>query len=229
MKKFLAIIPARGGSKGIPRKNIKLLRGKPLIYYTIKAALACKKIDRVVVSTEDKEIAKISLKLGAEVPCLRPKQLAGDKAPTLPVLQHMVDYLKNKEKYKPYAVLTLQPTSPLRTKKHLAEAISLFLNDQKADSLVSVVKIPHNMVPESIMKLRGKYLKDYSPLKRVLRRQDKPVYYARNGAAIYITKTEKLKYYIRGGKVLPFFMSKLESVDIDDPEDWTLVEKLWKK
>jgi CMP-N-acetylneuraminic acid synthetase len=226
MEKFLAIIPARGGSKGIPRKNIKLLKGKPLIFYTIKAALDCKKIDRVVVSTEDKEIAMISLKLGAEVPCLRPKQLAADKAPTLPVLQHMVDFLNKKENYHPDAVLTLQPTSPLRTKKHLDEAIDIFLKDKKADSLVSVVKVPHNMVPESIMRLKGGYLEDYFAGKTVLRRQEKPTYYARNGAAIYITKTKKLKNYIRGGKVLPYFMSKLESVDVDDLEDWKLVEKL---
>lgn len=228
MKKFLAIITARGGSKGIPRKNIKLLKGKPLIQYTIEAALNSKYLDRVVVSTENDEIARISKNLGAEVPCLRPRELARDSTHSLPVLQHMIGYLKRAESYEPYAVVTLQPTSPLRTSQHIDEAIKKFLADPKADSLVSVMRAPHNMTPTSLMDIKGKYLVDALPVRgiRVLRRQAKPTYYARNGAAIYITKTAGLNDYIFGGKILPYLMSKTESFDIDDLEDWRIVERL---
>jgi CMP-N-acetylneuraminic acid synthetase len=228
-KKFLVIIPARGGSKRIPRKNIALLNGKPMIQYTIEAALSSQYIDRVVVSTEDEEIAKISKELGAEVPCLRPLELAGDNISSLPVLQHMVDYLKRTVAYEPFAVVTLQPTSPLRSTRHIDEAIETFLADSDGDSLVSVMQAPHNMIPHSLMKIEGKYLKNYLPQEKlILRSQDKPVFYVRNGAAIYITKTEKLKEYIFGGKTIPFIMQKMESFDIDDLEDLHLVELIMK-
>jgi len=175
-KKFLAIIPARGGSKRIPRKNIALLDGKPLIQYTIEAARGCPLIDRIVVSTEDAEVAEVAKALGAEVPCLRPQELAQDNTYTLPVLQHMMAYLQEEQDYQPWAVVTLQPTSPLRTSQHLTQAIELFLGDEQADSLVSVVQAPHNMIPQSLMKLEGPYLKNYLEQESlVLRSQDKPV------------------------------------------------------
>ena len=155
-KKFLAIIPARGGSKGIPKKNIKSLLGKPLIQYTIESALKSKYLDKIVVSTDDKKIADISEKLGAEIPCLRPKKLARDNTLILPVLQHMVNFLKKKENYNPFAIVLLQPTSPLRTVRHIDEAIELFLKKPKADSLVSVMQVPHNMTPISLMKIDRK-------------------------------------------------------------------------
>ncbi|MCX6790714.1 MAG: acylneuraminate cytidylyltransferase family protein, partial [Candidatus Gribaldobacteria bacterium] len=226
-QKFLAIIPARGGSKRIPKKNIALLNGKPLIQYTIEAALASRYLDKVVVSTDSEEIAQIAKNLGAQVPCLRPPELSGDNVYTLPVLQQMVAFLKEQENYQPWAVLTLQPTSPLRTAKHIDEAIELFLADPLADSLVSVVKTPHNMTPESLMKQEGAYLKNYlAQDKLVLRSQDKPTYYARNGAAIYITKTERLSEYIFGGQILPYLMSAMDSFDIDTLEDLNLIEFL---
>ncbi len=215
--KILGIIPARGGSKGIPKKNIKLLNGKPLIAYTIEAALASN-IDRVVVSTDCKEIASISREYSAEV-MMRPSHLAEDKTPTLPVLQDVVSRLE--EKFD--AVMTLQPTSPLRTSKHINEAIELFKSDKKANSLVSVVEVPHNYMPEKLMSFDGKYLTGNREVKR---RQEISTMYARNGAAIYITKTEKLGEYIFGGKILPYFMSKIKSFDIDDIEDWKIVERL---
>lgn len=215
--KIVGIIPARGGSKGIPKKNIKLLNGKPLIVYTIETALASE-LSKVVVSTDCEEIAKISKQYGADI-MIRPQMLAMDDTPTLPVLQDVVDRLD--ENFD--AVMTLQPTSPLRTSKHIDEAIELFKSDKNADSLVSVVEIPHNYMPEKLMSFDGKYL---SGINEVKRRQEVQAMFARNGAAIYITKTDKLNEYIFGGKILPYFMSKIDSFDIDDMEDWNIVKKI---
>jgi CMP-N,N'-diacetyllegionaminic acid synthase len=217
--KILGIIPARGGSKGIPKKNIKLLNGKPLIAYTIANALASN-LDRVIVSTDNEEISRISKECGAEV-IIRPDHLAEDKTPTLHVLQDAVSQLD--EKFD--CVMTLQPTSPLRNSEHINEAIKLFEIDKEADSLVSIVEVPHNYMPEKLMSLEGKYLFGNSDTKR---RQDVPIIYARNGAAIYVTKTEKLNEFIFGGNTLPYFMSKIDSFDIDDLEDWKIVERIIK-
>lgn len=215
--KILGIIPARGESKGILKKNIKLLNSKPLIAYTIEAALTSN-LYRVIVSTDCEEISNISKEYGAEV-MMRPSHLAEDKTPTLPVLQDVI--LKLNEKFD--AVMTLQPTSPLRTLEDINKSIEIFSSDKEADSLVSVVEVPHSYMPEKLMSLNGKYLTGNSQVKR---RQEVSTIYARNGAAIYITKTEKLSEYIFGGKILPYFMSKIKSFDIDDIEDWKIVERL---
>ncbi len=215
--KILGIIPARGGSKGISKKNIRLLNGKPLVAYTIEVALASN-LDRVVVSTDCEEIAIVSKKYGAEV-MMRPAYLAEDKTPTLPVLQDVVSRLD--ENFE--AVMTLQPTSPLRKVEDINKSIKIFINDEGVDSLVSVVEVPHNYMPEKLMNFDGKYLIGDSKTKR---RQEKSNMYARNGAAIYITKTENLNKYIFGGKILPYFMDKINSFDIDDMNDWKIVEAL---
>lgn len=217
--KTLGIIPARGGSKGIPKKNIKPLNGKPLIAYTIEAARASN-INRTIVSTDCEEIAAVCIKYGAEV-IMRPPHLAQDDTPTLPVLQSIVSCLGGNYD----AVLTLQPTSPLRTAEDINSAISVFVKDKQADSLVSVVELPHNYMPEKLMNYDGQYL---HLNKEIRRRQETPIMYARNGAAIYITKTDKIYEYILGGKILPYFMSKAKSFDIDDTEDWEIIERLIK-
>jgi len=228
-KKFLAIIPARGGSKSIPKKNIVSLLGKPLIQYTIESALKSKYLDRVIVSTDNEEIAEISKRLGAEIPCLRPKELAQDNTPTLPVLQHIVGYLKEKEDYSPFAVVTLQPTSPLRNEKHIDQSIEKFLENPEDDSLISVVQVPHSMTPGSLMRIENNYLENYILQKNpILKRQDKPILFARNGPAICITKTDRLNEYIFDGKIIPYIMSKIESFDIDDMEDLKIVESIMK-
>ncbi len=220
--KFLGIIPARGGSKGIPNKNIKQILHKPLIAYTIEAGLNSK-LHKIIVSSENTKIKSISKSYGAEI-IDRPKWLAQDDTPTLPVLQHVIEQLTDVYN----AVLILQPTSPLRTAQHINESIELFQNSD-ADSLVSVTKVPHNFTPDSLMKLEKGYLTDYIPSeKKTFRRQEKSIYYARNGAAIYITKTELLNTCILGGKILPYFMNKIESIDIDDMEDFRLVEAILK-
>jgi CMP-N,N'-diacetyllegionaminic acid synthase len=218
--KIVGIIPARGGSKGIPKKNIKLLNGKHLIAYTIEAALASN-LDRVIVSTDCEEIASISKGYGAEV-VMRSAHLAEDTTPTLPVLHDVVSSLD--EKFD--AVMTLQPTSPLRTVEDINNSIKNFSSDKEADSLVSVVAVAHNHMPEKLMTFDGKYLSGNNEAKR---RQEISTMYARNGAAIYITKVEKLNEYIFGGKILPYFMSKIKSFDIDDIEDWEIVENILEK
>lgn len=217
--KIIGIITARGGSKGIPAKNIKILNGKPLIGYTIEAALNSN-LDRVVVTTESEKIARIAREYGVEV-MSRPYELALDSTPTLPVLLDVVNRVK--EKFD--AVMTLQPTSPLRTAEHINQALELFKKSPTVDSLISVVKVPHNFAPEKLMTYDGQFLKGDS---RVRRRQDLKTFYARNGAAIYITRTNNLNKYVFGGKIVPFFMDKLHSFDIDDSEDWLIVENLMR-
>lgn len=195
--KFLGIITARGGSKGIPKKNIKNLAGKPLIEYTFNAVKNSKLINRCIISTDNNEIINFSKSRNMEVPFKRPMELATDTTKSIDVILHAVNYLNKKENYIPDYIITLQPTSPLRTGKDIDNAIELISNDKNADSLVSVIKVPHNFNPYSIMILNGSYLEHYIKEKRIMIRQDLPTFYARNGAAIYITGYDLL---IKGGK-----------------------------
>lgn len=218
--KILGFIPARGGSKGLPGKNKKIILGKPLIAHTIEAALYSNLYD-VVVSSDDDEILDIARKYDVKV-VKRPDNLAGDLAPTLPVMVHAVNAVYGKFD----AVMTLQATSPLRTTKHINDTIALFSQDDEADSLVSIIKIPHKFTDSSIMLKNGKYVQPADVNNLVLRRQEKPTYWARNGAAIYITRIDKIEEYIFGGKIIPYEMSKLESIDIDDIDDWQMAEAI---
>jgi CMP-N-acetylneuraminic acid synthetase len=222
---LLAIIPARGGSKGIPRKNICLLRGRPLIAYSIEAARRSTKIDRIVVSTDDAEIAEISHALGAEVR-MRPASLSRDDTPTRAVLEHVATELAL-ESYRSDAVITLQPTSPLRTSRHIDEAATLFAADDNADSLVSCIEVPHIFHPLSVMRRNAEgYLEPYLSVPQPLRRQDKEVVFARNGAAIYITRTARLGEYVFGGRLMPYPMDAENSVDIDTLDDLAAAERI---
>jgi CMP-N-acetylneuraminic acid synthetase len=218
--KILGFIPARGGSKGLPGKNKKIMLGKPLIAHTIEAALQSNLYD-VVVSSDDEDILAIARQYNVKV-VQRPDALSGDLAPTLPVMVHAVEAVPGDFD----AVMTLQVTSPLRTVKHINETIELFAQDPAADSLVSVIKIPHKFTDSSIMLLDGKYIKPKDSENLVLRRQEKPTYWARNGAVIYITRMNKVGEYIFGGNILPYEMGKLESIDIDDLEDWQMAEAI---
>jgi len=217
--KILAIIPARGGSKGIKNKNITDFYGKPLIYWTINAALKCKLIDKVVVSTDSLKIKKISEKIGAVVPFLRPKKISRDKSKTLDAIKYTVKRLEKEKNYFADYIVTLQPTSPLREEKHLNASIRKIISDKNADSLVSCVKVPHIFNPNSLMKLKGNYLKDYINSEKVLRRQEKKKIFARNGAAIYITRRSSIDAFIYGGNIIPYLMNHISSIDIDCKED----------
>jgi CMP-N,N'-diacetyllegionaminic acid synthase len=215
----IGIIPARGGSRGIPHKNVVDFAGKPLIAYTIEEALKSS-LNKVVVTTDCEKISEVVLEYGVEV-IKRPPNLSGDQTPTLPVIQHAIESLKMKFDL----IATLQPTSPLRKAKHIDEAMDLFKKYQDADSLVSIVKVPHNMVPNSLMIKKQDFIKNLEEANEsILRRQDKSSFYARNGAAIYLTKYEKIKNYIFGGKIVGYEMNRIDSIDIDDSSDLELAE-----
>lgn len=232
-KIILGIIPARGGSKGIPRKNIKKLCGKPLIAWKIEAALRSGVFDRLIVSTDDEEIAEVAKKYGAEVPFMRPKELAGDTIPTLPVLQHAVRYLKDKDNYWPEAVFILEPTTPAVQPFHIKEALRLFFKHQ-ADSVVSIVEVPSEHSPHWQF-LLGKdnrlCLFDGNPVKKIIRRrQDLPRSYHKN-SALYIFRPSLLfekdaSFY--GGRVYSYLMDDKYSIDLDRPGDWPRAETIMK-
>ena len=218
-KKLLAVIPARGGSKRLPRKNILDLAGKPLIAWTIEAALGSKYIDRVIVSTDDKEIATISKKYGADVPFMRPSELATDEAKSVDVVLHLLEKLKKiREKYD-YIVL-LQPTSPLRTTQNIDDSVEL-LQARKSDAVISVCKVKHsplwcNLIPDDDL---SNFL-DHSILNK--RSQDLEQYYRLNGA-IYLCNAEKLKeekaFFLKN-RCSAYKMNREISVDIDSRMDF---------
>lgn len=228
MAKLLAIIPARGGSKGVPRKNIRPVAGKPLLAWSIDAARAAPSVARVVVSTDDDEIADIARQWGAEV-VRRPPALAADDSPTLAALRHAVDDLAA-QGWQADCVLTLQPTSPLRTATHIEEAWAQFSADPLADSLVSCIPVPHIFHPRSVMRQdEAGYLRPYLDQDQPTRRQDKEAVFARNGAAIYITRAERLDHYVFGGRLLCYLMDEASSLDIDDEADLIRADALLRQ
>jgi CMP-N,N'-diacetyllegionaminic acid synthase len=228
-KKILGIIVARGGSKSIPRKNIKLFAGKPLIVWSIKAAIKSNVLDRLIVSTDDREIAKISEKAGAEIPFIRPKKLAKDTTPTLPVLQHAVSFLKEKD-YFPDYVLLMEPTSPCRQSFHLKEAIKI-LERTNADSVVSLGEVPKHFNPAWQFNIsQNKKIKLFNRKKIkniVTQRQKLSKTYFRNGI-FYLFKTALLfssTPSLYGEDTRGYIVDSKYSVDIDNPEDWEIAEK----
>jgi CMP-N,N'-diacetyllegionaminic acid synthase len=228
MISVLTIIPARGGSKGIPRKNIKVINGEPLIAYTIKEAKKSKYISRIIVSTEDEEIAQISKKYGGEVPFLRPMELAEDNTPGIDPVIHCIEWLRNNEEYVPDYICLLQCTSPFRTSMQIDEAIEKIIN-LKGDSLVSICE--SEVSPYWMKKVENGKMKDFlEEVPAFARRQDVPMVYRLNGA-IYISKTEPLLknrgWYTEN--TLPFIMDKISSVDIDDMMDFRFSEFLMKE
>lgn len=220
-KKTLGIITARGGSKGVPKKNIKLLNGKPLIVYSILQAQKSKYIDKLLVSTDDKEITKISKKYGAEVQ-MRPNELAQDKTPHLPVLQYIVKQLEEEENYKADIIVLLQPTSPFRANGEIDRAIKKFMDNPKADSLMSVSGVPGHYNPLWVKKIKNNRL---FPLKDIPRRQDLPKFYWKSGQ-IYIMKYDTLmkKNSLFGDFCMPHIAEIKEFVNIDSKIDFALAE-----
>lgn len=224
----LGIIPARGGSKVVPNKNIRILAGKPLIAWTIEAGLKAKTLDRIIVSTDDKKIAKISREYGAEVPFIRPKILASDSTPTLLALQHAVRYLEKKEDYSPDIIVTLQPTSPLRDETDIDKAVRRLM-ETGADSVVSLCETEYS--PYWMKKLKKDKVYPFVKTKKEYnRRQDLPKVYRVNGA-VYVTRRDVL---MKDGKVLgkdarALIMPKEKSVDIDTMLDFKLAELLIKE
>jgi CMP-N,N'-diacetyllegionaminic acid synthase len=210
----VALIPARGGSKGIPRKNLAPLEGKPLLLWAIDAALAADTVTRVVVSTDDDEIAAAA---GDAELLRRPADLAGDDTPMLDVIRHALEHIE------PCDVLVLlQPTSPLRRPEQVDEAVRLLL-ESGADTVVSVVEVPHRYEPSSLMELHdGRLVARSEPTTR----QAKDQLYARNGPAILAVRPSGLGDGLYGGNVVGYVMDERDSLDIDTPHDLELAEQL---
>lgn len=222
--RVLAIIPARGGSKRIPRKNMLSVAGRPLIYYTLNAVLGSKKLDSVVVSSDDEEILAYCRDYPNVTALRRPSHLAADKSPTLGVIRHVLQTLQLLG-YIPDAVMTLQPTSPLRTSDHIDSAIELFSQRPELDSLVSCVLVNHSFHPAALMKISSELLHSANTDFNIEAIQD-TVYYARNGAAIYLTKYPQCLSYVYGGKIAPYVMNSSDSIDIDTFDDVLIAERL---
>lgn len=227
----IAIIPARGGSKGIPRKNLALLGDKPLLQWTAEAALSSGLFEAVLLSTDDEEIAAYGRSIGLMCKQLRPENLAQDATPMMPVIRHEIDLYEKLERSKPSSITLLQPTSPFRTSVHLREAAEKF-ETSGADALVSIVAVPHQFHPDSVLKVTtsGEVIRynDTAPI--ILRRQDKPAVFARNGPAILMMKRTVLQsdsFY--SGRTVSYLMSAEESVDIDHGLDLKFAEFLLKK
>lgn len=220
---FLAIVTARGGSKGLKGKNIKELCGKPLINYTIDAARKSKYIKRVVVSTDNEDIAKVAKKAGAEIPCMRPEELATDNASSIDVVLHMINYLKETENYNPEFIILLQPTSPLRDYKHIDEAIEKLLKTDM-DAIVSVCESEVNPYWSNIF--NGEKLEYFiEEGKKITRRQDLPNVYRINGA-IYAIKTNVFieQKTFEPESLTGYIMNSKDSIDIDEALDFKLAE-----
>jgi len=221
-KKFLGLIPARSGSKSIPLKNIKPILGKPLIAYTIEEALKSKYLERIIVSTDDTQIAQIAKEYGAEVPFIRPAELSTDTSPTLPVIQHALMYLESKG-YIPDFVVLLQPTSPLRQVKHIDEAIKKIL-ETNADSVITITE--SEIHPYWMCKLIGDKVYPFMDIGGAsLRRQELPAIYRLNGAVV-VSKREVIGKDWQQQDVRAILMEPIYSIDIDTDLDFYLAEKL---
>jgi CMP-N,N'-diacetyllegionaminic acid synthase len=226
---IIGLIPARGGSKGIPRKNLATLGGRPLISWTIRSAMASGVLSRLIVSTDDPEIADVARREGAEVPFIRPAEFSGDEAQAIGVIRHALQALGLGAVDSCQSVTYLQPTSPFRTAAQLREAVALFY-DRRPDTLVSVQRVPHNMVPSAQMVPvdDGHPLWLDSPVGQVMRRQEKARTYGRNGPAILILSAKDVLEHGRlyGDRVMGYEMDRLSSLDIDDPLDLDMARAL---
>jgi CMP-N,N'-diacetyllegionaminic acid synthase len=214
MADVLALIPARGGSRSIPGKNLAQVAGKPLLAWTVEAARASRPVTRTVVSTDSDEIAGVARSLGVDV-LARPTELAQDETPMQAVVEHALGELSCE------ALVLLQPTSPLRRAEHVDEAVALLL-ETNADIVVSVVEVPHAFRPSSLMRLEDGRLLPLDPEEPLLR-QRKATLYARNGPAVLALRPDARLYE---GDVRAYVMDPRDSLDVDTPFDLELADLL---
>jgi N-acylneuraminate cytidylyltransferase len=227
----LAVIPARGGSKSIPRKNIKTFAGYPLIAFSIAAGLAAENISRVIVSTDDEEIAEIARNFGAEVPFLRPEEFSRDETPDLPVFQHALEWLQSNEDYQPQLVVQLRPTSPFRRRLHIDQAVLRLLAKPEADSIRTVCipfQNPYKMwriLEDGFMQplVSTEFVEPYN-----LPRQALPEVFWQTGYVDVVwSKTILGKNSMTGDSILPLVIGPEEWIDIDSPDDWSRAERMF--
>ena len=221
----LALVPARGGSKGIPGKNIRPLLGRTLLDYAARAASASGVVERIVLSTEDGAIAEEGRRAGIEVPFVRPVELAADDTAMLPVIEHAVNALES-EGWSPEIIVLLQPTSPLRRPEHISEAVSQ-LRSSGADSVVTVVELPRHLSPDYVMRIEGGLLEPFlAEGARITRRQDARPAYVRDGTVYaFWRRTLAETHSIYGRVCRPLIVPAAESLTIDTPEDWAEAER----
>jgi len=226
----LAVIPARGGSKSIPRKNIRSLAGYPLIAYSIAAGLATETVSRVIVSTDDEEIARIAHEYGGEAPFIRPLSLAMDDTPDLPVFEHVLTWLDENEGYQPQIIVQLRPTSPFRRTWHIDQAVLRLIERPEADA-VRTVCVPFQN-PFKMWKIdQDGFLQpliDISvPEAYNLPRQVLPDVYWQTGYVDAVwADTILTNHSITGEAILPLLISAEEWIDIVSPDDWRRAERL---
>ena len=222
----LGIIPARGGSKGLPGKNLMPLAGQSLVARAGAAARDSGVVDRVILTTDSPDIADEGRRSGIDVPFMRPAALAADDTAMLPVLRHAVETLEA-DGWKPEIIVLLQPTSPLRQPAHLRDAVTR-LRETRADSVVSVVEVPRHLSPDYVMRVVGDELKPFLPEgERTTRRQDARAAYVRDGTVyVFWRDTLMRQDSIYGARCLPLIIPAEESVTIDAPGDWAAAERL---
>jgi N-acylneuraminate cytidylyltransferase len=232
MTHILALIPARGGSKGIPRKNIRDFAGYPLIAWSIAAGLQAHTVNRVIVSTDDNEIAAVAREYGAETPFMRPHELAQDRTPDLPVFEHALKWLEEIEGYKPDIVVQLRPTSPIRPRDCVDSAVRTLIENADADCVRGVVPAGQN--PHKMWRFNG-YDKPMNPLLEVEgiaepynapRQILPPVYWQTGHIDAIRTSTITRKHSLTGKMIYPLVLDPRYTVDIDTPADWAKYEAL---
>lgn len=229
--RVLFLIAARGGSKGVPRKNIKQLGNMPLIAYTIIAARKCSVDKRVIVSTEDVEIAEVSKRYGAEIPFMRPSELASDTASSVDVVKHAAEWINRNDKYSYDYICLLQPSAPFITYQDLNESLRM-IDDKGADTLLGVKEVKTNKVFIHSLDEQGKLSHFYQSIQKLqnVRRQEQPVQYTMNGA-VYIARWD---YFMKNATFhsinsLPYVMPEERSVDIDTIFDYNMAAYMIEK
>ena len=225
--KVLAIIPARGGSKGVPRKNIRKFDGKPLIAYAIEAGMESGNISKLVVNTEDEEIAEIARSFNCEV-VMRNPEIAGDQSQVIDTVLQTLDYFEDKNQYFE-AVMLLQPTAPLRKGVDIDNAICLLQSNSKTDAVISMVKVEDHH-PARMYKILDGNLENLMPEYETQNRQELPELYLRNGC-IYLVRTSALKkeQSLMPEKKISYLMDSKWAVNIDNEMDVIVLEQLFKK
>jgi CMP-N-acetylneuraminic acid synthetase len=233
-KKILALIPARGTSRGVPRKNIKELLGKPLVAYSIEEAKKSKYIDRIVTITDDKEIANIAKKYGAEVPFMEPEEFAKEEADIV-YLRYAIEKLEEDKNYKPELIVFLRPTCPLRRVEHINAGIEKIV-ETGADCIKSVCRVPCH--PHKMWEIKGDKLAPFQKTKLwvekgtdVPRQTLSEVYFSNSGVDIFRRKNlYKFNYLFGDGlDIRTIVMADKESIDIDEPIDFLIAETILKE